>query len=113
VTHPDEIIDKYKNDGCLLPLKTRGVLLRALGCDDVLISTLDGDGTVAKTILALRPNVFVKDGDRNSSNVPATEIEACKQVGCEIVYLNNPKEASSSEIKSSFIHKWLAANNDG
>jgi len=50
------------------------------------IVQIDKDGTVAETLRMLRPAVFAKGGDRVPDNMPQNEIDACKEIGCEIVY---------------------------
>jgi cytidyltransferase-like protein len=107
ITHADAIIDAHKPLPCLLPLKTRMALLKALGADYVFES-VDKDGTVAKTIRLVKPTMFVKDGDRKADNLPPDEIAACQEVGCEIVYLNNGKDNSSSRLKELFLEKVLS-----
>lgn len=105
ITHPDEIIDQFKRVH-LLPLKTRIALLEALGIDKVVVS-IDTDGTVTKTLMELGPQIFAKDGDRDISTLPQCEIDVCSAIGCEIVYLGNPKDNSSSNIKDDFLNRWV------
>jgi bifunctional ADP-heptose synthase (sugar kinase/adenylyltransferase) len=60
--------------------------LKGLGGYGEVIMALDRDGTVAATIKYLGPNIFAKGGEYNLQNMPSLEIDACKEVGCEIIF---------------------------
>jgi len=47
---------------------------------------------------AICPDVYAKGGDRTPDNMPVNEIEACAEIGCEIVYGVGEKIQSSSEL---------------
>jgi len=70
--------------------------------DEVVVS-IDGDGTVAKTLRLLKPQLFCKGGDRDPEHhpIPQSEIDACIKVRAKIVYnVGEPKRPgwSSTEI---------------
>lgn len=102
ITHPDELCVKKKGF-CYMKLGDRIKALKAEPGVDVVIVSVDTDGTVAKTIEMLRPQIFAKGGDRNPGDhpIPQSEIDACKKVGCRVVYnVGEPKRPgwSSTEI---------------
>ena len=60
---------------------------------------MDTDGTVVKTLERIRPRIFAKGGDRTPENMPQSEIDICKKIGCKIVYgVGGKKIGSSSEV---------------
>lgn len=64
--------------------------------DDVFLS-IDEDSTVCKSLEKLKPNIFAKGGDRNSSNIP--ELEICNKHDIKIVDgLGNKIQSSSNLI---------------
>ncbi len=87
-----------KKGFCFMPLEERMEILRALKCVDRVIPTRDKDGTQAKTLKALKPDVFAKGGDRTPGNMPANEIKVCEQAGIKIVYGVGKRLRSSSEM---------------
>ena len=87
VTHCDyEITDRkgYIPDLLENRILMLNTFLKGLGGYGEVIMALDRDGTVAATIKYLGPNIFAKGGEYNLTNLPASEIQACKEVGCEI-----------------------------
>ena len=98
-----------KKGYCFMPLNERMEILRALTCIDVVIPTIDKDGTQAQTLRYVKPNIFAKGGDRLSpSNMPQGEIDACKEIGCEIVYGIGEQIQSSSYLIKRL--KWAGNN---
>ena len=83
-----------------MPFKERIELVGALKWVDAVVPTIDTDGTVAKTLEMIRPDLYAKGGDRVESNMPENEKEVCRNIGCKIVYgvggFN--KAQSSSEL---------------
>jgi len=102
VTHPDDIVARVKGK-CFIPLHYRIMILRGLVGYLALNASVwvacSIDGTVTETLKALKPNIFAKGGDRTPDNMPESEIEACKEVGCEIRYGIGKQLNSSSRIK--------------
>lgn len=97
MVNPDE--DMVRKKGyCFMPLRERVEMVRALRYVDDVIVVIDKDGTVAKTLEAVKPNIFAKGGDRTPENMPQNEIEACRKVGCKIVYGVGEKLNSSSKL---------------
>ncbi len=59
---------------------------------------IDQDTTCAKTLEAIKPDIFAKGGDRIPSNMPASELEVCQRLGIEIKYGVGDLLSSSSEL---------------
>jgi len=103
VTHMDKVVAANSKKGyCCTTLADRVCLLQGYlnlrGIKGDVIMAADEDGTVAKTILYYMPTIFAKGGDRSPSNMPANEIAACREVGCQIVYGIGDLKFSSSTI---------------
>ena len=95
-----------------MPLGQRFQILKALRDVDEVVIAIDGDGTVANTIKMLKPDILAKGGDRNPNNMAKNELEACREVGCEIVYGVGKQLASCTELlkrireyKGEIMHK--------
>jgi len=87
VTHEDREITERKHyipDSLPDRLFMLHTFIRGLGGSGTIKMAIDTDGTVAETIRQLKPNIFAKGGEYNLTNLPASEIEACKEAGCEI-----------------------------
>jgi len=65
--------------------------------DEVFLS-IDEDSTVCKSLEKLKPDIFAKGGDRNSSNIP--ELEVCNKYNIKIVDGLGNKIQSSSDLIS-------------
>lgn len=81
-----------------MPLYERVEILKALRWVDEVVITIDKDGTMAKTLRMVRPDVFAKGGDRTPDNMPTNEIEVCNEIGCKIVYGVGKQLQSSSAL---------------
>ncbi len=104
VTHRDEVIAKVCPEGCISPLWLRRVLLtgvlRVYGINGYVMESVDEDGTVARTLELVRPDIFAKGGDRTGDGaMPQSELEVCARIGCRIEYGVGGLLNSSSRIK--------------
>ena len=63
--------------------------------DDVFLS-IDEDKSVCKSLEKLKPDIFAKGGDRNSSNIP--ELDVCKKYNIKLVDGLGEKIQSSSDL---------------
>ena len=81
-----------------MPVEDRIKIIKALKYVDEVIEVIDKDDSVAETIKFVKPDIFAKGGDRNISNLPTLEIEACNEVGAEIVTGLGEKIESSSHL---------------
>lgn len=79
-----------KKGKCNIPLQARirivQLILKGLGFPGEVIETIDKDGTQAETLRMVKPDKFARGGDRTPDRMPPNEIEACREIGCEIVY---------------------------
>ena len=101
IVDPDEFLIEKKGYA-LQPLESRMRIAQFLKnnipwIEDVVVS-IDKDGTCAETLRMIKPDLFVKGGDRTSDNMPQNEIEVCKKIGCKIVYGVGEQLYSSSEL---------------
>ena len=84
----------WRKNFCLIPWKERLDMAQRLGkwlagylgIKVSVIASIDKDGTCAETLKLVHPSIFAKGGDRVSNNMPKSEIEACREIGCEIRY---------------------------
>ena len=107
ITHPDAILLRKKGY-CLLPLADRVEILEAIKWVDEVVVSIDGDGTVAKTLEKIRQNssgelAFAKGGDRTPMNMPANEIETCERLGIKIIYGVGNELSHSQELVSNLL----------
>lgn len=88
---------KRKKNYVFMPWEERRAILLAFHMVRDVFPVEDSDGTVAKAILAFRPDFFMNGGDRTTGN--ALEHAACLRVGCrEIFGAGGGKIQSSSEL---------------
>jgi len=85
---------KLKYGKIIVPMEERIQVLKDNKYISKVIPSVDRDRTVCKTLDNLRPMYFGKGGDRNTGNVPETEI--CEQLGIQMVFgLGNKIQSSS------------------
>ena len=87
-----------KKGYCFMPIKERIAIVKSIRYVDKVIETMDSDGTQAKTIRFLRPDIYAKGGDRTPDNMPENEVQACYEVGCTFKYGIGKIENSSSRL---------------
>jgi cytidyltransferase-like protein len=96
---------KAKKGYVFMPEKERKELLEAIGIVDRVVltghSANPNDMSVCQELLKIKPAVFANGGDRALKNLPVKEIEACKKIGCRMVY----NVGKGGKIQSS---SWLA-----
>ncbi len=102
IIQPDEQCIKKKSF-CYMKLADRIKALQAEPDVDEVVVAIDTDGTVTRTLRVIRPQVFAKGGDRSPGQhpIPQSEIDACNEIGCEIVY--NVGEPKRPEWSSTLI----------
>lgn len=92
-----------KKGKCNIPLQARirivQLILRGLEFPGEVVATFDKDGTQAETLRVIRPNIFAKGGDRTLDNMPQNEIDACREIGCKIVYGVGEQVNQSSKME--------------
>ncbi|WP_283589572.1 adenylyltransferase/cytidyltransferase family protein [Staphylococcus nepalensis] len=68
--------------------------------DEAIIS-VDTDGSVAKTLELIKPDIFAKGGDRSINNIPQNEVKICKKMNIKIIdNLGNKIQSSSNLINN-------------
>ena len=59
---------------------------------------------IPKTLAMVKPDIFAKGGDRVAGNMPDSELEICKRIGCQVVYnVGHEKETSSQELVRKYL----------
>ena len=83
-----------------MPHDERMEIIAALCGVDYVVGWDDGSQTVTGAIELIRPDIFTKGGDRDSSkNVP--EFDMCEKIGCKVVFgVGGGKIQSSSDLIS-------------
>lgn len=86
-----------------MPLEHRLEIISSIRYVDYAIPWYEDD--VSQAILALKPDVFTKGGDRKPGNLNPLEVEACHKVDCRLVYGVGgfDKFSSSSELVRSVL----------
>ena len=74
---------KLKKGSAFMPQEERKAILEALRDVDEVFLSIDKDGTVCRSLEALKPDIFAKGGDRFIGEVPETEV--CREMGIEMV----------------------------
>jgi len=115
----DELVVVINNDNWLklkkgfvfMPEHERKEIIEAFGPVDRVILSSHEEGTddisISKDILALRPHIFAKGGDRHTGNIPSPEVLVCNEIGCVIVNdvgFGGKVQSSSELVKKSVIH---------
>ena len=80
------------------PFEERKEILENVKGVDEVISSVDEDQSVCKTLELVKPNIFAKGGDRTGpENIP--EAETCSKIGCKLVTnVGGGKLRSNSEL---------------
>ena len=87
---------KVKKGYIFMPLGDRVKIIKALKVVDEVVIAIDNDQTVAETIRLIRPDIFANGGDQRTGN--PKEVEACREVGCKMIFGLGDKIRSSSEL---------------
>ena len=74
---------KLKKGSAFMPQEERKAILEALRDVDEVFLSIDKDGTVCRSLEALKPDIFAKGGDRFIGEVPETEV--CREMGIEMI----------------------------
>jgi len=96
VSSDDQLITK--KGYCFLPLSQRLEIVKSIRYVDEVVISADEDGTCTEALKEIRPDIFAKGGDRTPSNMPESEIRACEEIGCQIVYGVGDRLDSSRDI---------------
>jgi len=66
------------------------------------------DGSVARTLEKLKPDILTKGGDRTPENMPKAEMSICRKLSIKLIYGVGGKKAQSS---SWLVEKMTKGNN--
>jgi cytidyltransferase-like protein len=97
IVSSDEDMERKKGF-CFMPLEQRVEIVESLRFVDQVVVSKDTDGTVAQTLLELKPDIFAKGGDRTPDNMPQNEIDVCREIGCQIAYGVGEQLSSSTNL---------------
>lgn len=87
---------KLKKGSSFMDEKERLEIVKSIRYVDDVFLSIDEDATVCKSLEKLKPDIFAKGGDRNTSNIP--EIEVCNKYNIKIVDGLGEKIQSSSTL---------------
>ena len=80
-----------------MKFEERKEIIESIRYVDKVTPVIDTDGSVAKTLKKLKPDIFAKGGDRTMDNIPESEINVCERLGIKIVFgVGGGKVQSSS-----------------
>ena len=80
-----------------MSFEERKEIIESIRYVDKVTPVIDTNGSVAKTLEQLKPNIFAKGGDRTLDNIPESEINVCERLGIKIVFgVGGGKVQSSS-----------------
>ena len=80
----------------IVPFEERKKVLEGIKYIDRVIESIDKDRTVCDSIVAIKPNIFAKGGDRFEGEIP--EKATCDKLGIKIIDGLGSKIQSSSEL---------------
>ncbi len=80
-----------------MSFEERKEIIESIRYVDKVTPVIDTNGSVAKTLEQLKPDIFAKGGDRTLDNIPESEINVCERLGIKIVFgVGGGKVQSSS-----------------
>lgn len=80
-----------------MSFEERKEIIESIRYVDKVTPVIDANGSVAKTLEQLKPDIFAKGGDRTIGNIPEPEINVCERLGIKIVFgVGGGKVQSSS-----------------
>lgn len=80
-----------------MSFEERKEIIESIRYVDKVTPVIDANGSVAKTLEQLKPDIFAKGGDRTIDNIPESEINVCERLGIKIVFgVGGGKVQSSS-----------------
>ncbi|HHT9131863.1 MAG TPA: adenylyltransferase/cytidyltransferase family protein [Candidatus Tripitaka californicus] len=100
ILNSDDFLLKKKGY-VFMPFNERKEILESIKYIDEVVSSIDTDHTVSKTLEKLRPDIFAKGGDRNESNTP--ELTICRELNIRVMF-----NVGGGKVQSS---SWLVRRN--
>lgn len=106
LTRDDQLV--RKKQFCFMPYDDRKFILQwgLKGQSFEIVPNIDTSLLCADSIRHYKPNVFAKGGDYSPDNMPPAELDACREVGCEIIYGVGGYEKTTSS--SNYVKKAMA-----
>lgn len=81
-----------------MPYDERETIIKAIKGVSEVVKNIDQDSTVTESLRLYKPDIFAKGGDRTPDNMPQSEIDICKEIGCELRYGIGDQLNSSSKL---------------
>ena len=96
IVNNDEQVD-LKGSTKFMDENERMTIIGSLKFVDEVVLSIDRNKSVCRTLEKIKPDIFVKGGDRTIDNIPEKEI--CEKLGIKMVFnVGGKKINSSSEI---------------
>ena len=92
----DEQLKKKKGQTFYLSEDERKEIVESIRYVDRVIIDSGKDITCEEALKLVNPDIFAKGGDRAEGSMPEIELNACKEVGCRIVYNVGGEKVQSS-----------------
>ena len=88
---------RKKKGYVFMPWKERKEIIESIKFVDRVIPYIETpDGSVARTLEKLKPDILAKGGDRTLENMPKAEISICRKLSIKLIYGVGGKKAQSS-----------------
>jgi len=88
---------RKKKGYIFMSFEERKEIIESIRYVDKVIPVIDANGSVAKTLEQLKPDIFAKGGDRTIDNIPESEVDVCERLGIKMVFgVGGGKVQSSS-----------------
>jgi len=101
LTRDDQLI--AKKGYIFMPYEERKSILESIRWVDEVVENIDSGIECWESIKHYKPNILAKGGDRTEESMPETEKEACKKIGCQIIYgIGGRKVQSSSSLLKKY-----------
>ncbi|MHB8104221.1 MAG: adenylyltransferase/cytidyltransferase family protein [Dehalococcoidales bacterium] len=92
----DEQLKKKKGATFYVTQDERKEIVESIKYVDKVIIDPGKDVTCEMALKLVKPDILAKGGDRVPGAIPACEVEACKELGCKIVYNVGGEKIQSS-----------------
>ena len=92
-------LDEHVNKGPRRPFndwESRALVLRALRCVSEVVPSIGG----VESVMAYRPDIFVKGKDYKGASVIEPVRAACALVGAKLVFTETPKTSFSDKLSA-------------
>lgn len=104
VVNGDDFL-KRKKGRVVMPLAERMEIVAGFACVDHVVAWNGDTQFVDGAIYALKPDILTKGGDRTAATMAQCELDACQDVGCEVVYGVGGEKVQSSSWLTEKLNK--------